>query len=181
MRVSHSVLASYALASEVTGWYDLPGPAECALLSPGVNDTYRVEAGGHPFILRIYRAGWRTPGEVQWELDLLLHLERAGVGVSVPLKGRDGALVMAVEAPEGTRPAVLFSHAPGKPLQYVAADGLRYGQAAARLHTAMDTFVTDQPRFRLDWEHLLEEPLRAIRPFSEWVGNWGYYADLAGL
>lgn len=66
---------------------------------------------------------------------------------------------------------MLFTEAPGQVLAYVAEDAFRYGAAAARLHDAMDAFHTELPRFRLDLDHLLDEPLGLIRPFAERLGS----------
>ncbi|HLN65349.1 MAG TPA: phosphotransferase [Symbiobacteriaceae bacterium] len=174
--VTQSLLAPAAIGAEVARAYDLPAPVRCTFLTPGINDTYRVEAGGTPYILRVYRAGWRTPAEIDWELALLRHLEQSGVAVSVPIARRDGTWRLEFAAPEGARQAVLFSFAPGKVLAYNEEDALRYGSLVADLHTAMDGFTTELPRFHLDREHLLEQPLRTIRPHAERHGSWEFYA-----
>jgi Ser/Thr protein kinase RdoA (MazF antagonist) len=43
----------------------------------------------------------------------------------------------------------------------------------------MDRFVTDRPRFHLDREHLVEEPLRCLRPYAERLGMWADYVRMA--
>ncbi len=179
MNVAYSVLSAGTVGVEVSDAYGLGQPVECALVSAGTNDTYRVLAGGETYIARVYRSGWRTDEEIQFELDWLLHLQRSGLAVSVPLRRRDGALTGVLAAPEGPRALVLFSHAPGTVLSYTEEETYRLGSALARLHTASDSFTTTVPRFRLDMTHLLEEPLSQIRPFAEERGDWSYLEGLA--
>ncbi|MDF2626253.1 MAG: hypothetical protein K0R39_84 [Symbiobacteriaceae bacterium] len=175
--VSHSILSENRLAEMCASEYGLTGPVVCQLIDPGVNDTYRLIVGEQTHILRVYRSGWRSVPEIDWELTLLLHLREQGVSVSVPLSAQDGRYRIELAAPEGPRQAVLFSFAPGKVLSYEPDEGYRYGQVVAAMHDAMDTFETDLPRFRLELDHLLERPLAGIRPFAERLGRWAYLSD----
>lgn len=175
--IAHSLPDSDALALIVAADYDLPLPVSCTLTSPGVNDTYRITTEGRTFFYRIYRAGWRTAADIQYELELLLHLRRVGVPVSVPVPKPDGSYVTALALAEGVRPAVLFTEAEGQVLAYTAADAFEYGCAAGRLHNGMDSFRSDLPRVAVNLETLLEQPLRLIRPFAERLGRWAFFAD----
>ena len=176
--VSHTILSADDLATLCAAAYGLPGPVRTELIDPGVNDTYRVIVGEQTYILRVYRAGWRSVPEIDWELGLLLHLREQGVSVSVPLPTLDSRYRMELAAPEGARQAVLFSFAPGKVLSYRPDEGYRYGQAVAAMHDAMDQYVTDLPRFRVDLDLLLDRPLAGIRPFAERLGRWEYLAEV---
>ncbi len=176
--VSHSLLSAEALARQISVDYALAGPVTAALVSPGVNDTYQVMSGQQSSYYRVYRAGLRSRQDVQFEVDLLLHLQAEGVQVSVPIAKRDGSHITEIAAPEGLRYGVLFTSAPGKVLEYVEEDAFQYGRAVARLHTAMDTFQPATARFHLDLDHLLEQPLRTIEPYAKELGLWQFYADL---
>lgn len=144
--------------------YPLRQPLRCVLLARSLNDSYLVEASEGRFVLRVYRAGWRTDAEVAYEVALLRHLDAAGIRVTAPIPTRSGEFVWTVSAPEGPRPAVLFTYAaggrPGDPYP-----GGAYGRALAELHAALDDFTSPAPRSGLDWTHLVEEPLTAIRSF----------------
>lgn len=175
---SHSILSADHLAEMCAAAYGFEGPVSAELIAPGVNDTYRLMVGEQTHILRVYRAGWRSVPEIDWELSLLLHLREQGISVSVPLPTLDGRYRTELAAPEGARQAVLFSFAPGKVLAYSEDEGFRYGQAVAGLHDTMDGFATDLPRFRLNLDHLLEKPLAGIRPFAERLGRWEYLSEL---
>lgn len=177
--VSHSLLDPNGLLDMVAGAYDLPAaPLTCELASTGVNDTYHVAVGSKSFYYRVYRAGWRSPADIGFELDLLRHLDRCGVPVSVPVLKRDGGYVTDLAAPEGGRPGVLFTCAPGRVLDYTEADAYAYGRLAAQLHGAMDSFDSALPRIRLDLDQLLDQPLCFIRPFAERLGSWRFFSEL---
>jgi Ser/Thr protein kinase RdoA (MazF antagonist) len=131
-------------------------------------------------MLRVYRAGWRTLSDVLYEIDVLLHLERKGIPVSTPVPRRDGSLVREVLAPEGPRIAVLFTFAPGREPHDEPGYDDRYGRAVASLHDALDDFSSLHPRFSLDFDHLLDQPLAAIRPLLQHrPDEWQYVEQLA--
>jgi Ser/Thr protein kinase RdoA (MazF antagonist) len=85
-------------------------------------------------------------------------------------------------APEGERFAVLFNYAPGVALDYAAEadDSYRYGQAAARLHRASDSFRSQWPRANLDFDQLMHAPLRVIEPLlAHRPRDWEYLLAIA--
>jgi Ser/Thr protein kinase RdoA (MazF antagonist) len=163
--VSYSTLSAEALADWLEAGYELGAVTACRLLHRGLNDSYLVEAARGRHVLRVYRAGWRTTDEIAYEAAVLEHLGRKGVAVALPVRRRDGEAVDWLPAPEGSRAAMLFTHAPGRELDGSAEDSRRYGRAAASIHAATDDFETGHARFALDLDHLLGEPLAAIRPF----------------
>src|SRR5262249_9679698 len=63
----------------------------------------------------------------------------------------------------------LFTSAPGAPLALTgpqaAEHAIHYGRDTAALHAATADFRSLHPRFVLDEEHLLEQPLAALLPF----------------
>lgn len=163
--VTYSTLATDALAPWLEAGYDVGTVAACALLHRGLNDSYLVETAGGRYVLRVYRAGWRTPEEIAYEIAALEHLGRKAVPVALPVRRRDGAAVDWLPAPEGSRAAVLFTHAPGRELDGGVEECRRYGRAVAAIHGATDDFEPRHARFGLDLDHLLTRPLAAIRPF----------------
>ena len=56
-------LSLETLLSEVASSYDLAEPRECALILSGLNDVYLIKTSSDPLILKLYRAGWRTPSD----------------------------------------------------------------------------------------------------------------------
>jgi Ser/Thr protein kinase RdoA (MazF antagonist) len=57
---------------------------------------------------------WRSRSEIEWELDLLIHLDRKGVPVAAPVAKKDGIFLSFLNQPEGQRGAALFSYAEGE-------------------------------------------------------------------
>jgi len=162
---TYSTLSAEALAAWLEASYEFGTVTACRLLHRGLNDSYLVEAARGRHVLRVYRAGWRTTEEIAYEVAALEHLGAKGVPVALPMRRRDGNVVDWLRAAEGNRAAVLFTHAPGRELDGSIEDSRRYGRAVASVHAATDDFETGHERFALDLEHLLTEPLAAIRPF----------------
>jgi len=163
--VERSLVAPTAIAAAVERLHAVAGPVRCRLLHPGMNDSYLVESEAGRFVARLYGPR-RTADEIAYELDLLLHLERGGVEVSVPVAAADGRLVHALAAPEGARRLVLFTHADGRPLSWRdRRESRAAGRLAARVHRAADDFSPPCPRAPIDLDALLSEPLAAMLPF----------------
>lgn len=129
-----------------------------------MNDTYLVRAGDESYVLRIYRGGWRSSEDILYELDLLRHLRSRGVPVSTPVAGRDGEFMRLLPAPEGTRPAVLFTYAAGKRPRETAPYVHLLGRTIGRLHASAEDFTTCHIHFPLDLRYFLDRPLLALRP-----------------
>lgn len=157
------------------------GPfSDCRLWRSGMNDTYLLHAGRERSLLRVYRAGWRSDGDIGYELDLLRWLARAGIPVAQPLPDREGALAHTFAAPEGPRPAVHFAFAPGvvPPLDVTLATQL--GAALADLHRAGEGFRTSFQRFRLSLENLLWRPLATLnQALGHRPADCAFLSDLA--
>jgi Ser/Thr protein kinase RdoA (MazF antagonist) len=169
--VTHSLPSARSLAAELLPEYDLPTTLECWLHMAGVNDTYLVRTTDARYVLKIYRLGWRSLPNVRYEVDFLLHLQGNGVSVSTPIAARDGRFARELPTPEGDRPAVLFTYAPGKPPSWPfyedEADAALCGETLASLHTAANGFRSEHFRSPLDLAYLLDRSLEAIQPFME--------------
>jgi Ser/Thr protein kinase RdoA (MazF antagonist) len=173
------VLQEEALAALVEEKYNVPGPVQCRLHLAGLNDTYDVVTPDRDYILRVYRHGWRSDGDVSFELDLLSHLKASGCPVAAGIALADGSTWFAVQAPEGRRQVALFDKAEGRALRNIEqteATAQAYGVAAAQIHLRMDDFNSRHERFKLNLDHLLDEPIRRITPFI-----LGRHDDLAHL
>ncbi len=164
---THATLRADALLAEVARAYDLGPPRSCALHRAYANDVYRADLGAERYLVKVYRAGWRSPSEVAYEVALLAHLDRRGVAVAPALPRRDGGLVGTLRAPEGPRPYILFALAQGShPVPPFTPDLYgRFGRATALMHRAAADFTTPHPRAPLDLAHFLDRPLAAVRPW----------------
>lgn len=180
--VTHSILSASALLSDVLPHYDIGRPVACRLLPLGVNDSYRVttDAGQH-YILRVYRAHWRSRAEVLYEMDALLHLDHQRVHVSTPLRQSDGTYVHTLRAPEGSRQVVLFTYAPGGLLdQESPTHSYHHGQALAAIHQATDSLMAHYERAPLNLAYTIDQSLEAMQPlFAQRLDEWAYLQDVA--
>ena len=185
----HSQLSTEILVSRVLTEYQIGSIVECRLLSPRLNDTYIVRTTDNQYILRVYQAQhhtgrtWRTITDILYEIDLLLHLDRKGVAVSTPIARKDGVFLQTVLAPEGIRPIVLFSYAPGTlliPPELTDESSTLYGYALAEMHAATDDFVSSHSRFQLDLSFLLDTSLQTIQPaLAHREEDWKYLLQLS--
>jgi Ser/Thr protein kinase RdoA (MazF antagonist) len=165
--VQRSLLSADALFEEARKRYDIDGTSRCELIRPGLSDSYLIAGDSKQYVLRVYRAGWRSEPEILWELSLLTHLREQGAPVAAPVRTRSGNWFCIVSAPEGPRHVVLFEYARGKPTREadLTTDRARaFGRGVASLHAGMDSFRPQQPRFDLDLYHLLKQPLQAVAP-----------------
>ena len=120
-RLARSALAAYEIED-----------ARLRLLQHEHNTTFRVDAGGERFVLRVTRTGVHTPATVAGEMAWLRALRTdRGLGVPEPVPARDGALTVVT----GGRVCALLRWVPGR---FVAA-GLQPGhmRQLARLQAAL--------------------------------------------
>ncbi|RED63307.1 phosphotransferase enzyme family protein [Cohnella lupini] len=160
--VNHSVISSEALGPVLIDLYEIGNIIECRFLMNGLNDTYLLKTSSGKYILRIYKANWRNKAEVLFEVELLNHLIMKEIPVASPLIKRDGGYLTEIVASEGQRFAVLFTFAEGGYSDTKEGCDL-YGEQVARMHLAMDDFKSDQLRFSIDLNHLLDQPIQSIR------------------
>lgn len=150
-----------ALAALVADRYGLDVTG-CVLLRSLVNDVYRVDTADGPRVLKVYRAGGHSAGDVTWELNLAAALNAAAEGGPLVAPGIGDAGVL--EAPEGIRPYALWGWAPGERPRPPFDDALfrRFGAAAARFHAAADTAEVGRRAFAV--EEALGRPYAELLP-----------------
>lgn len=164
--IGYSTLSPSAVVAHILREYEVGELRGAEFLARGLNDTFRVRASDRSYAFRVYRAGWRSQSEIEYEVDILLHLHRKGIAVSTPIAGKDGRLLYPIEQPEGLRYAVLFTYAEGEQSGALSETRARlFGTATAELHAASDGFLSDHARFGLDLDHLIDEPLTVTLPF----------------
>ena len=107
-----------------------------------VNKHWRVEAADRRYALRRY-THQRTPAAIDYEHDVLRHMERLGWPVAVPVPARDGAATVSA----GGRTYALFRYLPGRLAPRSAPYYLRAnGALLARLHADLATYADAGPR-----------------------------------
>lgn len=83
------------------------------------------------------------------------------------MRRRDGAFLTRLMAPEGVRYAVLFTEALREEPDFSLVRWQELGSLTANLHRSLDSMPADNRRFHIGVPHLLDEPLKIIRPFFE--------------
>ena len=163
-QVISSTLSTTGIAEFVSGKYSLPGNVVCRLLKTGINHTYLISADKASFIFRIYSYQWRSRAEITEELRLLNFLKQNNVSISWPVADSDGNYIQTVNAPEGERFAVLFSHAEGHKIQNYNSDvHFEVGKLLAQIHKLTKDFTLDRISYTADV--LLKDSLENIKQF----------------
>ncbi|GGE02937.1 phosphotransferase [Paenibacillus nasutitermitis] len=146
--------------------YDIGEWDECLYWLRGLNDTYRVRTSNGFYILRVYRFSINE-SDVAYELSLLTQLKNVlssmDTKVSEPISKKNNTLYTVVNAPEGKRIAVIFRYLNG--IENVLHDEkscFAFGRSAAELHAALDQVTLNQPRYNLDTNFLIDQPLDRI-------------------
>jgi Ser/Thr protein kinase RdoA (MazF antagonist) len=162
--------------SKIMSEYDFQDDNEFQLINQGLNDTFLVSfSNGSQFILRVYRPKWRNVTEINFELELLMHLKRKGFALSTPIPKKDGTLINEVKVNGINRVAVLFTFVPGKPFLVNEENSYLFGRKVAEFHKLTEDFQSKYDRFYLDLEHLIDRPLITIKPFlKQRPSDWTY-------
>ena len=155
------IISTDLIRQMIRSEYIFDAPIECEFVQRSVNDTYRVWSGTKVCYLRIHRHGFRTREEIEAEIDLVNQLHKCGQPVAPPIPTRTGTFLLGV----GSRFGVMFGEAAGKQPVFNDLVCAAFGEMIGHLHEAVDKFPTDSRRFNLDFEHLIDEPLKNIAPY----------------
>jgi len=160
--------APKSVTSMIAETYDIGRLIDCEVLSERANAAYLVTVEDGRYVLKVYAPGERSPDDLGYEVDFLLHLARKGVPVGTPIATRDGRFTGLLRTAGDDRPAILYTSAPGNPPPWPPDPAYYrpYGRAVAAIHAGLDDFTitSAHPRAPLDLERLIEEPMRAILP-----------------
>jgi Ser/Thr protein kinase RdoA (MazF antagonist) len=143
--------------------------------------NYAVEVmspAGH-FALKIYNPASRTVAEVQWEIDLTLHLIKNGAPVTKPVAGKNDEYVQTFVLDGQDLTAVLFEWVAGEKPKPELSTYTLIGQAAAQIHNAADTFTSKLSREKYDAHELIDDQLELIKTPLEESGQWQRVFDLS--
>ena len=162
--VIHSIPSGEALIEVVLPHYPIGKPRSCQIYKRGLNDTYLLETEKERYILRVYRRGWRTKEEIQFELELLAFLHHTNQPIAYPIGREDGSFTTEIAAPEGKRYVAVFSYAPGRAVneKLDSKQSQSLGEVLATIHLTLDRFKSNFRRPKLNCEYLLDKSLEAI-------------------
>jgi Ser/Thr protein kinase RdoA (MazF antagonist) len=157
---------------EALSLYDLPRNATLRLISRSENETYKVEASGQQWALRVQRPGYQSRNTVASEIAWLIALRQNGVVATPhPIAGLNGEWVQVVRA----RNVVLFAWEEGRhpDMEMDLRQCFRsLGSITAKMHEHSSTWRRPEgfERFTWDFETTLGESPR-----------WGRWRDGLGM
>lgn len=164
------------LEKQLNNTYGLIDPT-CTNLHMPTNDVIEVTTANGHYALKLYNSASRTPVEVQWEIDLTLHLSNNNVPVVRPISGKEG-YVFSFTFENNTRTGVLFAWVEGEKPEPELTTYTLLGEVAARIHTAADTFETTVSREKYDSNELIDDQIRRIKASLEECGQYRRFSDL---
>ena len=177
--IAHSILDSPSLHDRIGEAYDLPHPIQCELMTRGMNDVYLIRCDGATYASRVWRTGFRSEPDVDYETQFLKFLDEAGVPVPAPIPTRDGRLYIPLDAPEGRRHLALFQWADGTPFannlnpEIARKLGVMFGQ----LHLIAKDFSPTRVR-NIDSGRQMRLGLPALtRMVAHREGDGAWYAE----
>jgi len=155
--------------------YDLEDPI-CKDLGTPTNDIIQVNTLNGRYALKLYTVTARD--EIQWEVDLILHLLNHNAPVVHPVKGKSEYLnTFAINDEE--RIGVLFKWAAGEKPEDSRNTYTLIGKAAAHIHKTADSFTSSLPHTKYDAAYLIDEQLERMRPMLVESGQLQQMTDLA--
>lgn len=138
--------------------------AELTTVAYRENMTFRVDAGGRAYALRIHQGNYRTDAQIQSELDLMTYLDSEGIHTPKVVPAAGGALFTTVSADgvDEPRQVDLFEWIDGKPLRMtgqpfgdihtLAESYVEVGRLCARIYNATEKWQTPPGFERIAWD-----------------------------
>lgn len=166
------------LERQLMDYYGLANPS-FKILNTLANYAIEVAAQTGHFALKIYNPASRKAAEVQWEIDLTLHLIEHGAPVAKPVAGKNGDYLQSFVVDGKDLTAVLFEWAPGEKPKPELSTYVLIGKAAAIIHEAADTFTSELPREKFDVHELIDEQLERMKKPLQESGEWQRVYELA--
>ena len=136
--------------------YGLAAGARVHLLEQKTNVTFRVDAGGERFLLRVCKAGIYGPQELASEGTWLRALRESGLVVPELVDTLDGSPVASVLLPGHAEPrwCVLLRWVPGEIVESAVDPAIleQVGELGARIHNLSEVFVPPPGFSRPRWD-----------------------------
>jgi len=164
--VCNSILDSDALIERVLSLYSLGNSVQCNLYRRCMSDVYSVKTQSDSYFLKVYRNDRNSRKNIEAEMDFLNDLLANQIPVSAPIKNCHSAYLNEIDAPEGTRYAVLFHAITGhEPLETNPSHSRSFGKLAGRLHNCADKLGKQYDRKHLDEKYLILDPIGYMKPY----------------
>ena len=163
--VEYSSLSTSALLQLILKNYNVAANSSITFLKRGFNDTYLIESVNQKYIFRVYKHNWRTIESIETELKLLKFLKENQLSVSVPIQDKDTNFILAIEAPEGTRYAVLFSYAEGELVRKLTLEqAYLLGTETGKMHVHTQNKLLGPTAQNYDIKYQFDSILATLKP-----------------
>jgi Ser/Thr protein kinase RdoA (MazF antagonist) len=141
--------------------FNFDGDITATLLRSYTNDVYLITDSSKRYVLKIYGKEWRSDEEILWELDFTEHLSSKGIPVANVISDKNGNKLNKIVTDDIDNSVVLFEFAYGEKPKPPFSPILQYevGKAAAKLHTASNSFISIHKRRALDIQYLIDDSL----------------------
>ncbi|MGE0239376.1 MAG: phosphotransferase enzyme family protein [Parvibaculaceae bacterium] len=163
--------------------YDLPPKASATMINLSENATYRIDAGGRKWALRVHREGYHSKRAIGSELAWLQALRQDGaVTTPVPRLGKNGELIQSVALPGlPARHVVLFDWETGaEPSEAELLGPFEVlGAATARMHLHSRGWTRPETFERLTWD--FDGAFGAVQHWGSWRDGMGLDAEKVKL
>lgn len=152
-----------ALARNALREWDLTD-AELSQVAYRENMTFRADANGRAYALRIHQGNYRTDAQIQSELDLMTYLDGEGIRTPKVVPTTGGALFTTAEADgvDEPRQVDLFEWIDGKLLRMtgqpfgdidaLAESYVEVGALCARIYNATENWQKPAGFYRIAWD-----------------------------
>ena len=159
-----STLSAKELGEFIKDQYQLKKAFKCELFRTGMNHTYFLSNNIDKYVLRVYSHNWRTKSEVLEEIKLLKLLKENDLSVSIPIQDKNGEFIQEINAPEGTRHAVLFSFAQGSKIRFMDNETcFEIGALMGKFHNLTSNKIIDREYYHK--KSLVELPYEHLKKF----------------
>lgn len=165
IKIRYSQFETDSIKDFLVDQYNLKEPVTCRFYDYGMNDIYIINAGDDVFYLRISLAGVHSERDYKQEIEIINTLYENGISVAAPLRCNNGGFLNRLNAPEGTRYAVLFQEAKNHPSDDTVSSTFQLGTMVAKMHTIADQKDFTLTREPLDLENLTTKPLKKLEAF----------------
>lgn len=163
--------------------YDLPDKATATMINLSENATYRIDAGGKKWALRVHREGYHSKTAIGSELAWLQALRQdKAVTTPVPVAGRDGELIQSIRlAGKPLRHVVLFDWETGaEPSEAELLGPFEVlGAATARMHLHARQWRRPQDFERMTWD--FDGAFGSVQHWGSWRAGMGLDAEKTRL
>lgn len=166
------------VAQQLKDYYGIDD-ATCKNLNTLANYAIEVTSPAGHFALKIYNPASRTAAEVEWEIDLTLHIIKNGAPVASPVAGKNGSYLQTFVVDDQDLTAVLFEWAAGQKPKPELSTYTLIGEAAARIHNAADTFTSKLPREKYGAYELIDDQLQRMKTPLEESGQYQRVYELS--